>query len=332
MKTAIRFGLIGLGNWGQQHLHQLAGLPCVEVRWICDADGVLAEATAQRSGIPHWTTEWEEIMADPQVDAVCVVTPEHAHLAPVKAALAAGKHVLVEKPIAPTAEEAEEMIAAASTATSFIMPGHVMRFDPRFSFLHRRIRAGKLGRVVSIKTQRHIRQNLTRARARHHIAYRLAVHDIDLALWFAGSPVVRVRGYHRAVQYPDIVDFSLAVLEHANGALSSIEVSSLMPSEEMLVIYDLTVIGEKETYSLPLLKDLPDLMSLQEGHVTPDVLLLPASPGLVSGSLGTEIAYFVNCIAKDVPPDHVTLHEALDALRVAWAIAQSCEEGRPVEL
>jgi predicted dehydrogenase len=62
------------------------------------------------------------------------------------------------------------------------------------------------------------------------------------------------------------------------------------------------------------------------------VLLLSVSPGLVSGSLGTEIAYFVNCIAKEVPPDYVTLQEALDGLRVAWAIIQSCKEGGSVEL
>jgi predicted dehydrogenase len=332
MKLPIRFGVIGLGNWGQQHLRQLEALPSVEVRWVCDADATLAKATAEGSGIPHWTTEWEAMMADPELDAVCVVTPEHAHLEPVKVALATGKHVLVEKPIASTPAEAEAMATAAAKADSFIMPGHVMRFDPRFAFLHQRIQEGKLGRIVSVKTQRHIRQNLTQARARHHIAYRLAIHDIDLALWLTGSPVVRVTGYHRAVQYPTIVDFSLAILEHENGALSTIEVSSLMPLDKLLVIYDLTVIGEKEIYSLPLMKDLPDLMSLEEGYTTPDVLLLSAAPGLVSGSLGAEIAYFANCLARNMPPEYVTMQDALQGLRVAWATVQACESGQPVEL
>ncbi len=330
MNTPIRFGVIGLGNWGQLYLHHLGGLPSVEVRWVCDLDESLAEATAQRIGVPHWTTEWTELMADPELDAVCVVTPEAAHLAPVKAALAAGKHVLVEKPIASTRDEAEEMVAIAAEASSFIMPGHVMRFDPRYSLLHKRIRDGEFGRVASVKAQRHIRQNLTRARGAHHPAYRFAIHDIDVALWLTGSPIRQVTGYQQAVQYPDTVDYTLAILEHENGALTTIEASSLMPIENLLAIYDLTVIGEKEIYSLPLFGGLPDLLSLDEGHTTPDILLYPAEAGLVSGCLGAEICYFANCVAKNVSPSYVTMQEALEGLQVAWAIVESCNEGKPI--
>lgn len=332
MKTPIGFGVIGLGYWGQKHLQHLGALPYVEVRWVCDLDTSLAQATAQKAGAPHWATEWEEMMADPELDAVCVVTPEHAHLAPVKAALAAGKHVLVEKPIASTADEAEEMAAAAAEAKSFIMPGHTMRFDPRFAVLRERIKEGRFGRIVSVKAQRHIRRNLARARGGHHMAYRLAIHDIDLALWLTGAPVTRVVGYQRAVQYPDTVDYTLAVLEHENGALTTIEASSLMPIENQLAIYDLTVIGDRELYNLPLLSGQPDLMSLQEGHITLDALLLPVAPGLVSGSLGAELCYFVNCLARNVPPNYVTLQDALEVLRIAWAIMQSCEQGKAIVL
>jgi len=332
MTTPIRFGVIGLGNWGQLYLHHLGGLPSVEVRWVCDLDSALAETTAQRIGAPHWTAEWTELMADPDLDAVCVVTPEAAHLAPVKAALAAGKHVLVEKPIASTRDEAEEMVAIAAEASSFIMPGHVMRFDTRYSLLYKRIRDGEFGRVVSVKAQRHIRQNLTKARGAHHPAYRFAIHDIDVALWLTGSPIRQVMGYQQAVQYPDTVDYALAVLEHENGALTTIEASSLMPIENLLVIYDLTVIGEKEMYNLPLFGALPDLLSLDEGHTTPDTLLYPAGSGLVSGSLGAEICYFANCVAKKMPPTYVTMREALEGLKVAWAVVESCKEGKPISL
>ncbi len=332
MKTPIRFGVIGLGNWGQLHLHHLGGLPSVEVRWVCDLDESLAEATAQKINASHWTSEWEELMADPELDAICVVTPEDSHLAPVKAALAAGKHVLVEKPIASTRDEAEEMVAIAAGASSFIMPGHVMRFDTRYSLLLKRIRDGEFGRITSVKAQRHIRQNLTRARGAHHPVYRFAIHDIDVALWLTGSPVRQVTGYQQAIQYPDTVDYTLAILEHESGALTTIEASSLMPIEHLLVIYDLTVIGEKEMYSFPLFGGLPDLLSLNDGHTTPDTLLYPAGSGLLSGSLGAEICYFANCVAKDIPPNYVTMQEALEGLKVAWAVVESCNEGKPIPL
>jgi predicted dehydrogenase len=332
MKNPLSFGVIGLGNWGQLYLHQLARLPSVEVHWVCDIDRTLAQASAQRTGALHWTTEWEELMDDAELDAVCVVTPEYAHLAPVKGALSAGKHVLVEKPIASNADEAVEMVALAAKASSFIMPGHVMRFDNRYGLIRKRIKNGDFGRVVSLKAQRHIRQNLTRARGAHHPAYRFAIHDIDIALWLIGSPVKKVMGYQKAVQHPDIVDYVLAILEHENGALTTIEASSLMPVENLLVIYDLTVIGPKEIYSLPLFGGLPNLMSLDAGHTTPDTALFPAVSELVSGPLGAEICYFANCVARNIAPDYVTMQEALEGLEVAWAIVESCKQGKPITL
>ncbi len=105
-----------------------------------------------------------------------------------------------------------------------------------------------------------------------------------------------------------------------------------MPIKSLLVIYDLTVIGDKEMYSLPLFGGLPDLLSLDEGHTTPDNLLYPAGPSLVSGCLGTEICYFANCVAKNVPPNYVTMQEALEGLKVAWAVVESCNEGKPIVL
>jgi predicted dehydrogenase len=63
MKAPIRFGVIGLGNWGKQHIRQLKGLPPVELRWFCDVDAVLAEGTAHWNGIPYWTAEWSDMMA-----------------------------------------------------------------------------------------------------------------------------------------------------------------------------------------------------------------------------------------------------------------------------
>jgi predicted dehydrogenase len=332
MKSPLRFGVVGLGNWGQLYLNYLAALPSVEIRWVCDLDRTLAEASAQRTGAPHWTTDWEELIADPKLDAMCIVTPEDAHLAPVRGALAAGKHVLIEKPIAPNADEAEEMVALATKANSFVMPGHIMRFDSRYGLIRDRIRNGEFGRVVSLKAQRHIRQNLTRARGGHHPAYRFAIHDIDIALWLVGSPVKRVSGYQQAVQYPDTIDYTMAVLEHENGVLTTIEASSLMPAENLLAIYDLTVIGLKEIYSLPMLGGFPNLMSLGAGHTTPDTGLLPTSSKLVSGPLGAEICYFANCVARNVAPDYVTMQEALEGLRVAWAIIESCDQGRPIAL
>jgi UDP-N-acetylglucosamine 3-dehydrogenase len=332
MKGPIRFGIVGLGFWGKKILQCLMAIPSVDVCWACDIDARLAEETAQHIGVPHWTADYAEMMGDPELDAVCIATPENAHLAPVKAALTAGKHVFVEKPIAETVSDAEKMIVAASEAQSFIMPGHIMRFDPRYALLRERIARGAFGRVVSINARRHVYYQLGKKRGSPNLAYRLAIHDIDLALWYTQSPVRRATGHLRRIQDPDIVDYVIATLEHENGALSTLEAAALMPTVDPPITFGITVIGHKEMYSLPIFHGIPSLMSLGGGHIPPDPFLWSAVQDMVSGALGSELTYFVNCLIRDIEPARVTLREALEALRVAWAIIESGERGEPVEL
>ena len=82
----------------------------------------------------------------------------------------------------------------------------------------------------------------------------------------------------------------------------------------------------------PFRRHRPGELGTDEGHTTPDNLLYPAEPSLVSGCLGTEICYFANCVAKNVPPSYVTMQEALEGLKVAWAVVESCNEGKPILL
>lgn len=150
----MRVGVIGVGAFGESHVAAYCSLPYVTVAAVCSRDANRTQEVAARYHVSRWHTDYHEMLAQNELDAVSVVTPEDAHLGPTLAALQAGKHVLVEKPIATRLDEAEQMLAAARAAGVYLMPGHVLRFETRCAMVKEQLAAGELGRVVSISARR----------------------------------------------------------------------------------------------------------------------------------------------------------------------------------
>src|SRR6266568_4742944 len=130
MKT-IKHGVIGLGWFGEKHCEALAGLPNVELFALCTRREARLKEVAQRFGVRHTYTDYRDLLANADVDAVSVVTMWDQHTAPTLAALAAGKHVFLEKPMASTLEDCGAIVAASRHAAGFFMVGHICRFNPR---------------------------------------------------------------------------------------------------------------------------------------------------------------------------------------------------------
>src|SRR5436190_22356151 len=119
----VRVGIIGVGAFGESHLIGYRSLPYVELAAVCDTNPARAQELATRYNIPAWYTDYNEMLRATPLDAVSVCLPEDYHRAPTLAAIAAGKHVLVEKPIATMLDDARVMIDAARAANVFLMPG-----------------------------------------------------------------------------------------------------------------------------------------------------------------------------------------------------------------
>ncbi|MEM4373466.1 MAG: Gfo/Idh/MocA family oxidoreductase, partial [Nitrososphaerota archaeon] len=178
--NSVRFGVVGLGWFGEKHLHVLSQLPNVSVKAVCSRTRQRAEELARAYGVPRVYTDWEKIAADPELDAVSVVTHVTDHHKPVVAAAEHGKHVLVEKPIASTLREADEMISAAKRGGVHFMVGHILRFENRYVLAKMAIKEGRIGRVLSI----YARRNIPGVFARPHLRYGTpisldAIHDTD---------------------------------------------------------------------------------------------------------------------------------------------------------
>jgi predicted dehydrogenase len=156
MKTAapIRLAVVGAGHWGPNLIRTFDNRPVSVVRAVCDVDRARLDQVAAK--FPHVpvTDRFDSVLADPEIDAVVIATPTRSHYALVKAALLAGKHVLVEKPIATRTTDAAELTDLADRERLILMVGHVFLFNEAVRRVRAYLEAGELGRIYFISMVR----------------------------------------------------------------------------------------------------------------------------------------------------------------------------------
>lgn len=194
--------LIGAGAISKSHLTAYKSIRDVSVTAICDLNGDLAKARAAEFNIPKYCNDYYEILADPTIDAVTIVTPTFTHAEIVADALKSGKHVLCEKPPALTWQEAQANEALAAETGKVLMYGFVCRFDKNNMFLKDYIDAGRIGEVYYAEAARMQRcakiggwfRDKSKSGGGNLID--AAIHQLDLLLYFMGYPEVKsVKGF-----------------------------------------------------------------------------------------------------------------------------------------
>src|ERR671937_288088 len=143
---ANHVGLAGLGNWGPNLARNFDDL--AELAWLCETDEQRLQRFAHRYPDAHTTASYEQMLADPELDAVVIATPVPTHYELTKAALEAGKHVFVEKPPAMRAAEMDELVALAGERERVLMPGHLLLYHPGVQKLKELGEDGELGEVL----------------------------------------------------------------------------------------------------------------------------------------------------------------------------------------
>ena len=214
----VRVGVIGIGNMGWHHARVLSLLKDAELVGVADPDAARGELATQQFGC-RWFADYAQLLE--QVDAVCIAVPTLLHHRVGLACLQAGRHVLIEKPIAASQEEATELIKAADRAGVLLQVGHIERFNPAFRELLKVV-AGE--EVVVLEARRHS-PNPDRAND-VSVVLDLMIHDIDLVLELAHSPVVRLAAAGgRSAEGP--IDYVNATLAFANGVVASLTASKM---------------------------------------------------------------------------------------------------------
>ncbi len=329
----LKVGVIGVGWFGEIHCNVIAGVPGLELVALADGDAArLAEIGAQY-GISALHTDYRDLLADPAIDLVHIVTRWDSHAEIAIAALQAGKHVLLEKPMAPTVEECEQICRAAKAASTFLMVGHVCRFNPRCIAAKREIAAGSIGRVVSLNGRRNVPAAWAEgALNKVNPISDTGIHDTDLMLWFTGSRVTRVHAQTVRVNdyvYPDLFQ---VMYRFANGASAIYESAWLLPDAAPFVIDErMSIMGSQGFVQVQ--DTFPNLgLCTATGFTGPDTTYWPRVDGVTGGALKDEIMYFAGCVANGVIPSVITPEESMAAMQTVLAAQESAESGEIVIL
>jgi predicted dehydrogenase len=230
----LKIGVIGAGLLGSRHARVYGELPGCELAAVCDLDPGRAEAVGKRFGARPFT-DVDEMLAS-GLDAVSVATPDHAHTAPVRACLAAGAHVLVEKPLTLDPAEARSLVADANERRRVLMVNYSQRWLPEHRRIDDLLADGTLGEVVFVGSRRWDAawvpgRMIAGWAARTTPIHFMSSHDIDLILRWVGRPVERVQAeVHRGgLGLPGVVDGYDALVRLQGGASVSLHSSWVMP-------------------------------------------------------------------------------------------------------
>jgi predicted dehydrogenase len=330
--SKIGVGVIGVGAFGEEHVAAYRTLYDVEVVAISDTRESRLQEIASKYGVPNCYSDYKELCARKDIDLVSVVTPEAYHLDPVLAAAREGKHVLLEKPIATSVEDAKQIIEAAANAQVYLMVGHILRFENTYGTVKREIEEGNLGSLVSIHARRNRPKKIYETYSRVCPILLNSIHDIDLCLWYLQDRVKNVRAFTRNIQGGSNPDLNWSFLEFQNGAVACLETHWLIPDRAGIMTNDaLQVIGTKGVADIHF---VPSALSLwkEDGCESANVTYDAWFNNRVWGAIKEEVSYFVDCVRKREPPTAIKPQEALEALKVALALIRSSKEQRDVSL
>lgn len=210
----LKIGIIGAGTISEFHIESYKKNPDVEIAVICDVNEAGAKKRAEQYQIPKYCSDYKEILADENIDAVSIVTPTFTHKNIVCEALRAGKHVLCEKPPAMNYEEACECEKTAKETGKILMYAFVVRFSNEAIFLKKYIDSGRMGKIYYAEASRMMRCNgiggwfINKDKAGGGALIDGAIHEIDLALYLMGYPkAVSVKGFTSQINenLPDVM-------------------------------------------------------------------------------------------------------------------------------
>jgi predicted dehydrogenase len=232
--VTVRIGHAGLGYWGPNLARNFGEL--AELRWLCDlSPDLLSEAAARHPGA-RTTTDFDELLADPELDAVSIATPVVTHYELAKRALLAGKHVFVEKPPAQSSTEAEELLTLAEEGGFAFMPGYLLLYHPAVSRLKELIETGELGEVLYLYGNR---QNLGQIRRDENALWSLGAHDLSVMLHLVGEEPAEAWARGESFLREGVEDVVFCYLRFPSGVVAHMHLSWLDPHK----MRKLTVVG-----------------------------------------------------------------------------------------
>jgi predicted dehydrogenase len=225
----VRIGVAGLGYWGPNLARNFAALPGCELSWCCDASDAARERWEPSFPRTRFTADLDELLADPDLDAVVLATPVPTHGGLAETVLRAGKHCFVEKPLAQSVGDAERVVAAARETGRTLMVGHLLEYHPGVIKLKEMAEAGDLGPIHYIYSNR---LNLGKLRPDENALWSLGAHDISVVLHLAQEEPYEIEARGESYVQSGIEDVVFGFLRFPSGLAAHLHLSWLDPHKE----------------------------------------------------------------------------------------------------
>ncbi len=228
----MKVALAGQGAFGIKHLEAIQNIPGIEVVSLAGGRPAGTEEVAKKWKIPHWTSDFGEMLKQPDIEAVIIASPTQIHAQQAIQAMRAGKHVLIEIPIADTLADSEEILSVANQTGVVAMAGHVRRFNPSHQYVHNKITAGELKiQQMDVQTYFFRRTNMNAVGQPRtwtdHLLWHHACHTVDLFQWQTGelpSVAYAVEGPH----HPELkiaMDMGILLKTPKSGSILTLSLS-----------------------------------------------------------------------------------------------------------
>jgi len=326
----LRVGMVGFGYWGPNIVRNLVRLDSAELVALCDAsERNRARFEAAYPGIPT-VESIERLLEEHRIDAVVVATSAPTHHAIARAAIDAGKHCFVEKPLTLTSADAEDLVRAADAAGVVLMVGHLLKYHSAITWMKEYISSGALGDVLYLYMQR---LNLGKVRTQENAFWSLAPHDVSIALYLLDEMPESVSASGAAFVTPGVQDTVFANLRFASGKMANIHVSWLDPHK----VRRLTVVGSKQMLVFDDMQATEKIWVYDRGVEPPEALPYGADVQLRFGDIHVpwvplkeplfeEMEHFVTCCRTGAVP-RSDGRDGLRVVRVLEAVDESMAAG-----
>jgi len=345
---AIRVGVVGIGFMGKAHVGIWAKEKRAQLVAFCDIDPKKAAGDWSAGGgnigdqsslgvdpkALRSYTKAEDLFADPEIDVVDITLPTHLHAQHVIKALAAGKHVLCEKPLTVSLKEADAVVQAVKKAKGLMMPAHCMRFWPEWAWLKQAVASKRYGKVLSGVFRRFgstpvwsFNNWLLQPKLSGSALFDLHIHDIDFVRYVFGEPqaVFAVGSAGKATR--EGMDLVVATYLYKNPRQVVMAEGGWHADPTYGFTMRFTVCFEQATADFDLAREGKVLLLHKAGNKEPETVLTAQTTGWAE-----EITYFVDCVEKGTPPQVTSAADARKSVALAHAELQSIMTRKIVKL
>jgi predicted dehydrogenase len=328
-RKPVRVGVAGLGYWGPNLARNFAAIAGCELRWLCDASEPARERLAKAYPNARATGDIQELLDDPELDAVVLATPVPTHAELAVRVARAGKHCFVEKPLATTAADAGLAVDAAAQAGTTLMVGHLLEYHPAVHRLRELLDSDELGELYYVYGNR---LNLGKLRADENALWSLGAHDVSVVLALIGEEPVECLAHGSSFVREGVEDVVFCYLRFPSGAVAHLHLSWLDPHKERR----LTVVGSKRMATFDDMQ-IEGKLTVYDKGFDEDVrswgeyiarsgdIYSPRIPNVEP--LRLECEHFVECVRSGQTP-RSDGHSGLRVVRVLEQLQRSLSGGR----